>query len=162
MYKTGRRLGRETNHPTRPTGTLVRKTHHPITPAGSDQGNTSSNHIPLRIWPGKPSSNRTTSGTDQENTVARLIYPRPDLKYENSSNPHWKLARPPSSLKTVTHTHPHTPRPKNVLFPLFPKYFHKLQFIPNISINYNLAPTSIKFDNNIIISFYFISSFLRS
>ena len=30
MSKTGRRLGRETNHPTRPAGTLVRETHHPI------------------------------------------------------------------------------------------------------------------------------------
>ena len=144
MYKTGRRLGRETNHPTRPAGTLVRKTHHPIIPAGNDQENTSSNHIPLRIWPGKPSSNRTTSGTDQENTVARLIYLRPNLKYENSSNPHWKLARPPSSLKTVTHTHPHTPRPMNVLILLFPIYFHELQFNPNIYHKLQLGPDFYK------------------
>ena len=77
MSKTGRRLGRETNHPTRPAGTLVRETHHPI--------------ISRKIWPGKHiSSNRTTSGTDQGNTQTQS---------RDSSTP-----VPTSSIKT-THKH---------------------------------------------------------
>ena len=86
MSKTGRRLGRELYHPTRPAGTLVRYPHHPIISLmGYDQVS--------------KSSNRTTSGTDQgNNTVTRLIYSRPDLKVKNTYT-HWKLARRPHSLK---------------------------------------------------------------
>ena len=86
MSKTGRRLGRELYHPTRPAGTLVRYPHHPII------------SLPRYDQVSK-SSNWTTSGTDQgNNTVARLIYPWPDLKVKNTYT-HRKLARRPHSLK---------------------------------------------------------------
>ena len=86
MYKTGRRLGRETNHPTRPAGTLVRKTHHPIIPAGNDQGNTSSNHTPQDMTRKTHHPVISLSGYNQE-THSRATHPPPNRPQTETHTP---------------------------------------------------------------------------
>ena len=90
MSKTGRRLGRDPNHPTRPAGTLVRKTRYSI--------------ISRRKWPGKhiiqsyPCQDMTRK-THHPIGPRRVPTRKTQTQSRDSSTPD-----PTSSQKTPTHT----------------------------------------------------------